>query len=159
MSPPIYLKPDGQRTWLIQWKSPHGASSSEWIEWRCTNSGSAALIDTVLLSSAPQPLRLSALFHQFLLKIFVKTCFGLSVPRLSTVIFSLMMERSLRCALFRIDAYRRGVCLLSNSAVPVTAFESPMPDPSAQSARATVEIGTPGALESWRDSAPQRLCL
>src|SRR5260370_4340674 len=104
MSPPIYLKPDDQWTCLIQWKSPHGASSNDWMEWRRTNSGSSALIATVRFNSAPQPLRLSVLFHQFLLKIFVKTCFGLSVPRLSTVIFSLMMERSLRGALFRIDA-------------------------------------------------------
>src|SRR3984893_12288855 len=104
MSPPTYLKPDGHWTNFIQWKSPHGASSNDWTECRRTNSGSSALIDTVRLSSAPQPLRLSPLFHQFLRKILVKTCFGLSVPRLSTVILSLMMERSRPGALFRIDA-------------------------------------------------------
>src|SRR5438445_555864 len=81
---PPYLKPDGQWTYFIQWKSPHGASSSDWTEWRWTKSGSAALIDTVRLSSAPQPLRLSSLFHQFLLKMLVKTCFGSSLPRTST---------------------------------------------------------------------------
>jgi hypothetical protein len=67
-------------------------------------SGSSVRIDTVRFSSAPQPLRLSLLFHQFFLKILVKTCFALSVPRLSTVIRSLMAERSRRGALFRIDA-------------------------------------------------------
>jgi len=68
------------------------------------NSPSSALIVTVRFSSAPQPLRLSLLFHQFRVKILVKTCFGSPVPRLSTVIFSLMIERSPRGALFRIDA-------------------------------------------------------
>ena len=70
-----------------------------------------------------QPLRLSSLFHQFFLKILVKISLASPVPRLSTVICSLMSERRPGGNLSRIDRYSRGERFLNSNAVSVTAFE------------------------------------
>jgi len=74
----------------------------EWMEWRRTNSRSSALIVTVRFSSAPPAAAaLQPLLHQVLPEDIREDLFGLSAPRLFTVICSLMTERSRLGALFR----------------------------------------------------------